>query len=392
MIDRHVSFGYFKPVLDNRPIEFSTLRVGSAISLRPGLSLVGDLGIAKFRGHSIQPDDSRIAVDTTSIEASAQLRQALFIAQHWSAHMEWGWGITLTNDDFPPKGTRINATPQFGVRTIWDVSPSFTLTAGLHNFHLSNGKGIVSNNPAYDAWGFSVGLVHEKGLPMKNQPIAPWHFSGDDQNSSNRFNGILQFQRGEVGEGEEGGFSGIAMSAVYTFLPGWAVQLDTSNDWIEGNQFSDIGLRLRSRNHSYSHSVYARNREFAEFSTQEIGIHSEWYSNDVASIGLTYGYEDRNIQEPRQKAGIFIRLYPMASLMFRSGVSLMEEPEGSTKPKDADIDFGIEYQSLQMRRYGLSVFLENNTETRFLGLRYSFGRPVSLRQRDRTKIQQLYRF
>jgi len=72
--------------------------------------------------------------------------------------LAFGWGGAVYSSAFPPGGTRWNGTSWFGLDLAAPVSRSLKVVVSMRELHHSNGRGMVSSNPAYDAYDLGMGV------------------------------------------------------------------------------------------------------------------------------------------------------------------------------------------------------------------------------------------
>lgn len=73
-----------------------------------------------------------------------------------SIHFDASGGLILYNEEFPTGGEPYNFMWRWGPVLRYDLNNDRALGLGYHWMHVSNGKGIGSQNPSYDARGLSL--------------------------------------------------------------------------------------------------------------------------------------------------------------------------------------------------------------------------------------------
>ena len=146
-----VSLGNYKGIDENSEIEISQLGVGRAYYLTDGLGLYGEVLALATRG-----DREGENAEVGGLGGFFALRWHFLRKARWSLYLNQGVGPLLFFKEFPPGGTKVNALTQYGVGMSAQVRDVFIVNLGVRHVHISNGKGMVADNPSYDGRGFYV--------------------------------------------------------------------------------------------------------------------------------------------------------------------------------------------------------------------------------------------
>lgn len=105
-----------------------------------------------------EPFDS----NAVGLGASGFFRFDVANFSHHNLYVETGYGILLTANRFPSGGTRLNGTVRHGIGYNVRLKSGQFLFFGWRWIHISNGRGFVPDNPAYDGNGIYLGLKFAK--------------------------------------------------------------------------------------------------------------------------------------------------------------------------------------------------------------------------------------
>lgn len=76
-----------------------------------------------------------------------------------SAYLQFGWGGAMFVEPFPRGGTRFNGTSMFGAGVQLGLGRGGALRVDVREVHVSNGKGLVPENPAFDGVQLALGVA-----------------------------------------------------------------------------------------------------------------------------------------------------------------------------------------------------------------------------------------
>ena len=130
-------------------------RVGTGYYLLDGLGLYGEFYAVSIRGSGDNGEDQKTFGGGGDLVLRWHfLRQPLF-----TIYSEAAFGVVVTRTRFPVGGTRVNFTPQLGLGASFRVHERASVIGGIRRLHISNGKGLVPENPAFDGLGGYFGVV-----------------------------------------------------------------------------------------------------------------------------------------------------------------------------------------------------------------------------------------
>ncbi len=96
--------------------------------------------------------------EATSVSLTYNVRWVALTYRKIKIFFDAGLGGNVSSTSFPPQGTKYNAEYFFGVGGSRLLGLGTTFTFGARLFHISNGRGLVPDNPALDAAIVSVGV------------------------------------------------------------------------------------------------------------------------------------------------------------------------------------------------------------------------------------------
>ena len=119
-----------------------------------GLAVILSLHATAFRGSR---DD--VSVDTEAVGGACMLRWHFVNQSRFSIYLDYGYGILMAHESFPPAGTKFNFSRQYGLGLTVKIRDWVHGVFGFRQLHISNGKGIVPNNPSFDGAGGYIGYI-----------------------------------------------------------------------------------------------------------------------------------------------------------------------------------------------------------------------------------------
>jgi hypothetical protein len=121
-------------------------RVGAPFSVGPELSLVRFVGVRDGREAS-----------TFGVTLLPVVAWHFWRAGNASLALDIGFGGAVFLPAFPPGGTALNGYSAVGLQARMPLRRDVSLLLGVRAFHHSNGRGFVSENPAFDGVALNVG-------------------------------------------------------------------------------------------------------------------------------------------------------------------------------------------------------------------------------------------
>jgi len=141
---------FCRGIEEHRDIEIFEGRAGLAYYFRKGLAVSFEVHTNVFQGSQKYDSGEKQEVDTVGIGILPMLRWHFLHNPRWSLYLDYGVGPIFTFKAFPPHGTQVNGTPQFGLGVTVHVRNRLNVIGGIRKFHISNGTGMVSSNPSFD--------------------------------------------------------------------------------------------------------------------------------------------------------------------------------------------------------------------------------------------------
>lgn len=146
--------GSYDGIDENKAVDIHHLSVGAAYYLTGGLGVYGEALAIVTRG---MRDGTE--TDTEGIGAFFALRWHFIRTARWSLYLNHGIGPVWFIEEFPPGGTKLNALTQYSLGMSTRIGDSSILNLGLRHSHISNGKGMVAENPAFDGTGIYLEIA-----------------------------------------------------------------------------------------------------------------------------------------------------------------------------------------------------------------------------------------
>jgi hypothetical protein len=357
--------------------EVASARVGLERFVRQGLSLGGELGVHSIDGAPSAGGDS----DTSGVSTNALVRWHALQGRGWSAFLEFGVGVLASEAPFPVGGTRWNGVRQAGVGVELELTPQLRLGAGVRQQHVSNGKGLVDDNPAWEGQGAYVGLhfditprgaLQQPTRTMTLPEAEPW-------------SARVEARGGEYGDDDHGGGGVVALDS--QLYGAWFGQLRGSLDRVDGEALGEYGVALYLRTRSARIGVAYDRQELDVFADDEFSIFAEWLANDITTVSSVVGRELRSHFEDRNFAGVTLRFYVLDSLAIDSGIVARAEPD-EFRADAVNVPLGFEYAFAPELLPGLSLFAQKDLQDdqSLVGLRWTTSPGAtarrSLRERD----------
>lgn len=153
---------FFPEDADNRDIRIYAVSLLLENELRPGLLLIGAVGPTVTRGVFVRDEDPEgleLDSDRVGLGTAGFIRWRPARRGGIAPFVELAFGMLFTTRDFPPDGTPWNFNQRYGVGLDVQVSPRISLAVAYRHLHVSNGKGLVPENPSYDGDGLMLGIV-----------------------------------------------------------------------------------------------------------------------------------------------------------------------------------------------------------------------------------------
>ncbi len=175
-----VAASYYLPTdFESRPIHsmFATAGIGTSFTRDRRVAAFGALTATAAWGHIIQLDDDfeEVRFDTVAGGAGPGflLRGVPLSRRLVLLRLEVAVSLVLYAPNFPPGGDVYNFASQLGGSIAFRLRPHLVLGIGVRWMHVSNGRGLGPQNPAYEGVGFPISLDWAALLPRPSSPRAP---------------------------------------------------------------------------------------------------------------------------------------------------------------------------------------------------------------------------
>jgi hypothetical protein len=131
-------------------------------------STYGSYGVGKMfrpwlagivKGNLIEFQSKREHTFGTSLDG--EIRLIFLNKDKIKLHYNCGFGVCLTDKEFPANGTKTNFISFFGVGSMFRIAPGVNWKIGYRHVHISNGGLIAGDdrNPGFDSNGIFTGLM-----------------------------------------------------------------------------------------------------------------------------------------------------------------------------------------------------------------------------------------
>lgn len=389
------SFGRYEPVDTDRDISLDDARVGIGYYFLDGLAVVGEAHVSRFDGsRHIDSTGEALEAATSGVGAALIVRWHLLRQKRWSSYLDLGWGLLVTDEDFPPGGTSLNGTSQYGLGLTWRADDRIHIVAGARQLHVSNGKGLVDENPSFDSLGGYLGTAILLGGPEAEHSNGPGSDTLQSSHPGPRTLAQIELQAGEVDDHD---YAGARLDLDTRLGDRWWVFLEAtgaeiSGDGGSGETFTQFGLGLYRRSPRGLLALVVDRQELGVFTTSRLEVQAERYLADRATVVGLVGREDRNLSPDHWRGAVRLRLYPTANLVVEPGLAVAD-PFEDLDSTSFEPTLNVEYQPPLLARFGLSLFLQDRADDLLLaGIRIAPGHRSELRARHRRGVFQRVRF
>jgi hypothetical protein len=148
----HWSSGYGQGIEANRRIRKVETRWGVDYRIGAPLSVGVELALLRFVGVR----DGR-AVDCGGATLLPVVAWHFWRSGQASLAFDLGFGGAVFYPAFPPGGTMFNGYSAVGLQARLPLRRDIGLVVGVRALHHSNGRGFVTENPAFDGLAFNLG-------------------------------------------------------------------------------------------------------------------------------------------------------------------------------------------------------------------------------------------
>jgi len=363
---------------DNEEVDIGELRLGRGHYFRDRLGLCGELSLYRPTGRR----DGR-SVDTIGLGLAFALRWHFLRQLGFSLYTDWGFGLMVGLNAFPPEGTHYNGTPYFGLGLSARLRQDIQLLAGLRQLHISNGKGVVPENPSFDGLGAYLGVALRPGfkapLPPERESL-PFGGGGLQVRAEATFDNFDE-------ENSPGGLLALDMR----LLPAAKIhtQIAFSAAELAGEAIWEVALHVYRQTPAGRVALGYSRQGFSVFRSDYYDLQIGRALNDISIVEFIVSLEHKNLDDDRVFGGLFIAVYPTDVLALRSGIGFERQEyeffESLENLNDAVFNFGVEWSPGPLADFGLSFYFDGGIGygVKTAGLRFQPGRQRSLGERRR---------
>lgn len=156
---------YLTPVYGHRSIQTISANVflGGEYFKKTPLTIYCGLTVTYAWGTIIQYNDNFI--DETYKNQALGLGPVFLIRfepiayKGFSLAPEFSGGFILYSNKFPYGGEIYNFMWRVGGSICYRINTEYSVTVNSRWMHVSNGKGLVPQNPSYEGWGLGIGFI-----------------------------------------------------------------------------------------------------------------------------------------------------------------------------------------------------------------------------------------
>jgi len=363
---------------DNQAVDIAELRLGLGHYFRDRLGFYGELSLYRPTG-----ERNGRSVDTIGLGLAFALRWHFLRRPSYSLYADWGLGLMVGLDPFPPAGTRHNGIPHFGLGLSARFRQDTQLLAGFRQLHISNGKGLVPENPSFDGLGAYLGVALRPGfktpLPPEGESLP---FGGD----SLRIRAEAIFE--DIDEEDS---TGGLFALDVRLLPAARLhaQLAFSAAELAGESIWEVTLHVYRQTAVGRFALGYSRQEFNVFTSDYYNLQIDRSLNDISTMEFMASLERKNLDDDRVFGGLFIITYPTDALALLSGIGFERQEyeffESLENLNDAGFTFGVEWLPGPMADLGLSFFFKEGIgyDVTTVGLRFQPDKKQTLRERHR---------
>ncbi len=159
-----VSAEVYEAVSSDRSINSLYLNAGVGFALWQNLELYWLGTLISNNGHSIdkfKPSLGKMNDDSYGMGTNGLIRFQLISIDTVGVFVDAASGIVYFSQAFPSQGTHWNAYSRVGVGLSHQLSENNHIDVAYRRMHISNGKGLVDDNPAINSRGLSIGFVSD---------------------------------------------------------------------------------------------------------------------------------------------------------------------------------------------------------------------------------------
>ncbi len=362
----------------NRDVDIGEVRLGFGNYFRESLGLYGELSLYRPTGRR-----DGVSVATYGLGLSFAVRWHFLQASGFSLFTDWGLGMMYGVEPFPPGGTRWNFTPHYGAGVSVPLRPDVHVLAGVRQLHMSNGKGLVEENPSFDGLGVHVGVGVRSGYRAPQPPVGETlPFGG----RTLRLCAETMYQQVD----EEDSYGGLVSVDVPVLRSAKLhAQLAFSLASLVGEETWEAAIRVYRQTDAGRLALGYVRKEFSVFTSDFYSLQIERVLNDVSTLQLMASLEDKNLARDYVRGGVFIVVYPLEALALRSGIGFVrpwrDAIDAIEDLNDAGFEGGVEWSPRPMADSGLSVFFDAGMgyDVATVGLRFEPTWGSSVRERHR---------
>lgn len=356
----------------NNDISMTEAQFGVALPLGFRVEKGADIHLTGFNG-----ERAGQSVNTEGIGASFHLRWHYLSFPSWSSYIEYGAGFMLTTENFPPDGTWYNFLTSYGGGFDVHIRDNLHLLLGVRNVHLSNGKGMVRDNPTFEGFGGYIQLqVFSEAAQARAQQADNEYYveSGN----------FIAFIDGYMGTVDDEDYRAIELNFGLSLNDSFALQfVGVAGDLAE-EQLNEFGGFFVYRPTDATLGIYYGRKEFADITSNIFSVGVQYYENTLVTIRGLLCYEENSLDDESLQGGFFLDVYLTDNLLIQSGLATDRFLEEPFKANDVDLTAGIDWQWGRLGDFSFSLFAEKwMTDVNIVGFRVMLTESHTLKETRR---------
>ncbi len=285
-------------------------------------------------------------------------------------------GVVVHAAQWPPGGSHYILRRGVALGLTLNPTPTFAISLGVRQQHLSNGQGLGPHNPSFDGLGAFLGvgvLPHAVNHPLP-------HVLDDDVLPSTR--AVVQAQASLLEANGEWGV-GLRAEGRVALTPGVWTQIRVDAGRLVGLDFVGGELDLAWQTTRGAVGLTGGMQLFAGLRQSAVAAQAEWYADRLSTIALRVGHRVATLAPAATDARLAWRVHPAPWLALDLGAEYTfdDRPDELDRIEPA---VGFELAPPWLGDLGITLAVERQVDDlRVFSLRYTGGAATDLRRRYR---------
>ncbi len=151
LVDTRIS--YFQETENQEDLRIAGLQIGLERMLTKRVGLYGSSSFSQAEG--MREGEQ---ADALLLGLAFSLRWYAVNRATWHLYLDHGWGLVFSDKPFPPEGSKVNGSRHFGFGVGISMNASWLTSISWSAGHVSNGRGLVDENPSLDGMSLEWGV------------------------------------------------------------------------------------------------------------------------------------------------------------------------------------------------------------------------------------------